>query len=152
MKVVMTTSFRYRAMRSRDGDRGFGMSEVVISMFMLALLAVVLLPLLISSAQLASKNATLASATLLLNEQMDAVRSLDSTCLAIDTFSNETLGLRTEDSGGTVLIAERTPLECPESFPGLVEFTVTVSVEGSPREMARASTNLFVTGQGQAAP
>jgi type II secretory pathway pseudopilin PulG len=127
------------------GERGFGMSEVVISMFMLALLALALLPLLISSAQLSSKNVTLTTATQLVNEQMDVVRGLAPTCSTITTFSGETVGLLTTDPRGTVLTVKRIINACPSTYPGLMEFTAQVRANGSAAVLAEATTRIFVT-------
>jgi type II secretory pathway pseudopilin PulG len=129
----------------QDGQRGFGMSEIVISMFMLALLALALLPLLISSAQLSSKNVTLSTATQLVNEQMDVVRGLASTCSTITTFSGETVGLHTTDPRGTVLVVKRITETCPSSYPGLMKFTAQVRADGSAEILAEATTRIFVT-------
>lgn len=142
----------HRANRPVGGDRGFGMSEVVVAMFMLALLAVAVLPLLIASAQLSTKNVTLATATQLMNEQMGAVRGLAATCSAISQFSNESLGLVATDPRGTVLRVVRSHKKCPDSYPGLVEFTALVSVDGSGQVLARATTSVFVTSAGPAKP
>jgi type II secretory pathway pseudopilin PulG len=129
------------------------MSEVVVSMFMLALLALALLPLLISSAQLSSKNVTLTTATQLVNEQMDVVRGLASTCSTITTFAGETVGLRTTDPRGTVLAVKRISETCPSSYPGLMQFTAQVRAEGSAEVLAGATTRIFVTSAtGPASP
>jgi type II secretory pathway pseudopilin PulG len=129
------------------------MSEIVISMFMLALLALALLPLLISSAQLSSKNVTLTTATQLVNEQMDVVRGLAPTCSTITTFSGESVGLNTTDPRGTVLAVKRITATCPSSYPGLMKFTAQVRADGSAQVLAEASTRIFVTSAtGPAAP
>jgi type II secretory pathway pseudopilin PulG len=142
-----------RALPPMVGDRGFGMSEIVISMFMLALLALALLPLLISSAQLSSKNVTLTTATQLVNEQMDVVRGLAPTCSTLTTFSGETVGLHTTDPRGTVLAVERTTNSCPSTYPGLMTFTAQVRADGSAQVLAEATTRIFVTSAtGPAAP
>jgi Tfp pilus assembly protein PilV len=131
--------------RVEDNEGGFGMSEVVISMFMLALLALALLPLLISSAQLSSKNVTMTTATQLVNEQMDVIRGLAPTCSTITTFSGETVGLRTTDPRGTVLTVKRVTEACPSSYPGLMKFTAQVRADGSTQVLAQATTRIFVT-------
>ena len=136
---------RIRATSPEANERGFGMSEIVVAMFMLALLALALLPLLITSAQLSSRNVTLTTATQLVNEQMDIVRGLAPTCSTITTFSNETVGLLTTDPRGTILAVDRTSLACPSSYPGLVQFTAQVRADGSAQVLAEATTRIFVT-------
>ena len=59
---------------SRD-DRGFGLIEIVVSMFLLGLLAAAFLPLLIQGLKQSAANATLATATQLANDQIELVRS-----------------------------------------------------------------------------
>jgi type II secretory pathway pseudopilin PulG len=142
-----------RVQPSTVGDRGFGMSEIVVSMFMLALLALALLPLLISSVQLSSKNVTLTTATQLVNEQMDVVRGLAPTCSTITRFAGETVGLRTTDPRGTVLAVKRTTEVCPTAYPGLMTFTAQVRADGSAQVLAEATTRIFISSAtGLAAP
>lgn len=64
---------RLRATSSED--RGFSIIEIVVSMFILGLLAAAFLPLLIQGLKLSAANATLATATQLANDQIELARS-----------------------------------------------------------------------------
>jgi type II secretory pathway pseudopilin PulG len=134
------------------GSAGFGMIEIVVAMFLLAVLAIALLPLLISSAQLSSKNVTLATATQLVNEQMDVVRKLGKNCAVITTHANETVGLLDTDPRGTVLAMTRLAGACPSTFPGTIDFTAQVSVEGTVDVLAEATTSIYVTSANPVSP
>ena len=58
-----------------DRENGFGVIEIVISMFLLALLAAAFLPLLIQGLKQSAANATFVTATQLANDQIELVRS-----------------------------------------------------------------------------
>ena len=67
-------------LRSRSGlasgeQSGFGIIEIVISMFLLGLLATAFLPLLVQGLKQSAANATLATATQLANDQIELARS-----------------------------------------------------------------------------
>jgi len=124
---------------------GFGMIEIVIAMFLLGILAMALLPLLISSAQVSSKNVTLATATQLVNEQMDVTRQLGRNCAVITTHARETVGLLNTDPRGTVLATTRIAGACPATFPGTIDYTAQVRVQGSTEILAQATTRIYVT-------
>jgi type II secretory pathway pseudopilin PulG len=121
------------------------MIEIVVAMFLLAVLAMALLPLLVSSAQLSSKNVTLATATQLVNEQMDIARKLGKNCSVISTHAYETVGLLDTDPRGTVLVMTRLVGACPSAFPGTIDYTAQVSVQGSSEVLAKATTKIYVT-------
>ena len=129
-------------------DDGFGIIEVVIAMFLLALIAVAFMPLLQTSMKLASKNVTAATASQLVNEQMDVARGLPQTCAAIQEFSEETIGLLIADPRGTVLEIHRTgPSTCPTSYPTSVTFTTEVTVEGSTDILSEATTRIYLASE-----
>ena len=121
-------------------------------MFLLGVLAIALLPLLISSAQLSSKNVTLATATQLVNEQMDVARQLGKNCAVITTHANETIGLLNTDPRGTVLAMTRLVGACPASFPGTIDYTAQVHIQGSAVILAQATTRIYVTSATLVAP
>jgi type II secretory pathway pseudopilin PulG len=77
---------RFRPYRSIAGELGFGVIEIVVSMFLLALLAVAMLPLLIQSMRVASTNATIAVATQVVAQQLEQLTASGSSCSAVKTF------------------------------------------------------------------
>lgn len=70
----------------RFGDGGFGIIEIIVSMFLLALLAVAMLPLLIQSMKVASRNSSIASATQVVGLQLEQLRVSGSSCSAVKLF------------------------------------------------------------------
>ena len=67
-------------------DLGFGVIEIIVSMFLLALLAVAMLPLLIDSMRVASTNASIAAATQVVAQQLERLRDSGSSCSAVKTL------------------------------------------------------------------
>jgi type II secretory pathway pseudopilin PulG len=67
-------------------QHGLGIIEIVISMFLLALLAVATLPLLMQSMRVASKNSSIASATQVVGQQLEQLRASGSSCSAVKAF------------------------------------------------------------------
>lgn len=134
-------------------QRGFGIIEIVVAMFLLGIVAVMILPSVITSLQLSSANVRVTTASQLVNEQLDLARGIAPTCDAIQTFSAETLGMLQTDPRGTVLRVHReAATTCPTTYPDAMTFTAWVSVDGSTDRLAQASTRIFVTSQSGATP
>ncbi|MGV3714222.1 hypothetical protein [Pseudolysinimonas sp.] len=68
-----------RARTFRDDEAGAGLVEIVVAMLMLAALAIAFLPLLVQGIRTSATTATLATATQLVNQRMQAASSV-STC------------------------------------------------------------------------
>lgn len=64
-------------------DDGLGLVEIMVALFLLAILAISFLPVLIQGLQLSVRNATLATASQVLNEELDRLAALDGTCTAL---------------------------------------------------------------------
>lgn len=75
-----------RANRCTGQDDGFGIIEIIVSMFLLALLAVAMLPLLMKSMTVASRNSTIASANQIVGQQLEQLRASGSSCSAVKLF------------------------------------------------------------------
>jgi Tfp pilus assembly protein PilV len=124
-------------------DDGFGMIEVVISMFLLSLLSVSFIPLLVNSIRNTGKNATIATATQIVNQEIEgarAVRSPTSTtpsCLDVTNFLNVTLA-------SVTLLPKWDPATCPTGYPGVVRARISVTRSGSSNIMAQAVTLIYV--------
>lgn len=71
-------------------ERGFGVVEIVISMFLLLIIATAFLPVMIQGHKLSVLNATVATATQLANQQVERVRGAGSApnCTAVLTALN----------------------------------------------------------------
>jgi type II secretory pathway pseudopilin PulG len=132
---------------SPSRESGFGIIEVVIAMFLLGIIAIAFLPLLQTSLKLASKNVTSATATQIVNEQMDLARSIPRSCVALQEHATETIGLFVSDPRGTVLQIRRTaPAVCPaeSEYPTSVAFTTTVTLQGSLKPISEATTLIYL--------
>lgn len=130
-------------------EEGFGVVEVVISMFLLSLLSVSFIPLLVNSIKSTGKNTTIATATQIVNQEIEgarAVRSPTSTmpsCLDVTNFLNVTIATVT-DPRGVTLLPKWDPTACPTSFPGVVRARVSVTRSGSSTVVAQAVTLIYV--------
>ncbi len=129
--------------RTRDTDEGFGIVEVVVAMFLLALIAIAILPTIIAALRLSSSNITLTTSTQLINQQLDEARELAPTCAALTAYANETIGRLVEDPRGTVLRINRS-VTCPTTYPATVRLTAWVTIDGDTARIAESSTLIFV--------
>lgn len=128
--------------RLRSDDRGLGLIEVVVAMFLLALLALSLAPLLIQGMQASVRNATLAAATQLVTEGISLARAGGPICADVQA----TAGVRTlTDARGVDLEATTTVGACPASGTGTVSVTVTTVRLDTAETVAEAATLVFVT-------
>lgn len=128
------------------GEQAFGLIEIVISMFLLALLAMAFLPLLITSLKTIVRSSTIATATQLVSQQMERARTIGNTCTALTAFAAETLAAET-DARGTKYQPSRTVGACPaiaSSYPITVRVTISVSVVGASIPAPTASTLVFL--------
>ncbi|WP_160141068.1 type IV pilus modification PilV family protein [Cryobacterium shii] len=130
---------------SNLSESGFGLIEIVISMLLLGLLSVAFLPLLVTSMKTTVRNSTIATATQLVNKQMELARAAGSTCAALNIYEDESpLGTVTDARG--VTYAPGRSVDCPAStYPGTVAVSVSVSVVGSSIPPISASTRILVT-------
>ncbi|MFO7689989.1 MAG: prepilin-type N-terminal cleavage/methylation domain-containing protein [Cryobacterium sp.] len=140
-----------------DGrQQGFGMIEIVVSMFLLALLAIAFLPLLVQSLQVSVQNARLATATQLASSQIDAVRSAGGTCTGI--AASAVLPPVVDERGGT-LVSARTlewfdsngdaVTRCPDTFPATVRVSAVVASAAEPAvNLATVVTIVYVKSAG----
>lgn len=130
-------------------ETGFGIIEVVVSMFLLSVMAMSYIPLLLNSVKDTATNTTIATATQIVNEQIEgvrAVRSLQSTtpsCADVTRFLNVTPA-PVVDPRGVTLISRWSIASCPQTYPGVVRAEVSVSKLNSITPIASAITLVFV--------
>ena len=133
----------------RSLEDGFGVIEVVISLFLLSILSVSFIPLLVNSIKSTGANTTIATAAQIVNQQIEgarAVRSPTSTtpsCLDITNFLSVTLASVT-DPRGVTLLPKWDPTSCPTIYPGVVRARISVTRTGSSITLAQAATLIFV--------
>ena len=134
-------SFRRRHLTNSDGDRGFGLIEIVVAMFLLAIVSLSVLPLLVQDLKLSAANATLANATQLANQQIEMVRS-QSLCSAIVPAS-----FMVTTQGVTLKVSRTISASCPAlGYPITVPVSVSVMRTDTNATIASASTLVFATG------
>lgn len=126
-------------------DDGFSLVEIVVSMLLLALLALSFLPLVIRSLTTSSSSTTLATATRLVSEQMEIVRATTGSCTA---FTNAGLGTELAreftDPRGIDLEVHTVMEACPGDG-GVFRYTVTViDAASSSPALAEATTLVAV--------
>ncbi len=127
---------------TRTADSGIGIVEVVIAMFLLALLATVSLPVFVSALQLSNGNSTVTTATQLVEDQLAQARSQTATCGALTALAATAVPI-VKDGAGKSLSTVRS-VTCPSAYPGTARFTATVSASGS--AVASATTLIYVSG------
>lgn len=130
-------------------ESGFGMIEVMVSLFLLSILSISFIPVLINSIKNTGSNTTIATATQIVNQEIEgarAVRSPTSTvpsCYDITQFLQVTLAPVT-DPRGVVLLPKWDATSCPSSYPGVVRARVSVSRSGQTSPVAQAVTLIYV--------
>lgn len=115
-------------------DDGFSVVELIIAMFLLAVLALAVLPLLIGATRTSVVNKSLVAATTFANSQLAPIRAsfpndaINTTCAALQEYQAS----GTQDPAGTGLKADVVVGPCAAPMPALVTVTVTVYKESSP--------------------
>jgi len=121
-----------------NAEAGFTLVEIIVSMFLLALLALSFLPLVVQSLRTSSSTTTLATATRLVSEELETVRATGAGCPADNggavmppTFTDPrgvVLELRTDRTG---------------TCPGLVTYDVWVTKQAAPTVRVAAARTLI---------
>lgn len=130
-------------------EDGFGVIEVVVSLFLLSILSVSFIPLLVNSIKSTGKNTTIATATQIVNQEIEGARAVRSpiatapSCLDVTTFLSVTIA-STTDPRGVTLIPKWDATSCPTTYPGVVRARVSVTRTGSTTPMAQAVTLIYV--------
>lgn len=128
---------------------GVGIIEIVVAMFLLALLVLSFAPVLVSTISLSGKNTTIATATQIVNKQIEAARALSAlavtppSCSVINSFISSAPA-PIVDPRGVVLQATWDPIVCPTAPPWYVKVRVSVNPPGATAPMASASTIILV--------
>lgn len=109
-------------------------------MFLLTLLSIAFLPVLISAMQATVRNSTVATASQLLSEQLDAATLVPRSCAAFNQFASQAIP-QVIDERGTRYQASRAVTGCtPASYPAPVTIVVRVTVIGEPDIRVQATT------------
>jgi type II secretory pathway pseudopilin PulG len=132
--------------RSAVGDSGFGMIEIVVSMFLLALIALAFIPVLIQGVRISAVNTSIATATQLVSQNMEQAGSRGTSCADLRSFAAEVVS-PTVDKRGVSFKTVRDPITCTGTsadYPKTVPFRVTVTETGSSKVLASAATLILV--------
>ncbi|TFD15304.1 hypothetical protein E3T26_07340 [Cryobacterium sp. TMT1-21] len=130
-----------------EGERGFGVIEIVVSMLLLSLLAIAFLPLLIKSLQVSVANATTATASQLVSKHMEQARAAGDTCSAITAFVGSTLPEVTDSRGMRYQSTRTIVVPCPATladYPGTVGIRVSVAIVGSSVSPVTATSLIYL--------
>ncbi len=114
-----------------EDEQGLGLIEIVVSMFLVALLAIAFLPLLIQSLRSTTTNTSVATANQLVSQQLEALRSVSTNCASVTSFTTTDPAPVTDDRGVVLTIDRQLIGICPITYPGTVKVRVAVSVGGT---------------------
>lgn len=121
-------------------DDGFGLVEVIVSMVILAVIAIAFLPVLIQGMKQSVANATLATATQLVNEKLQLAQASGPTCTNVTLVAGEEDFV---DDHGVTIHVTTTVGTCPVAV-GTIEVAVTATRAGTSDVLAVAKTLVFV--------
>ncbi len=127
---------------SRNG--GFGIIEIVVSMFLISLLAIAFLPMLVTALRVSASNTTLASATQIVASEMANIRAQGTACTSLQNYAASSLTVFDRES--RELRPEFDLVECPTSYPAMLPVRVFVTDNSSGNVLAEATTKIFVNG------
>ncbi|TFC87999.1 prepilin-type N-terminal cleavage/methylation domain-containing protein [Cryobacterium sinapicolor] len=129
-------------------DPGLGLVEILVSMMILAILAVAVLPVLVQGLRTSGSNATLATASQFAGQELDLVRRYNSDCSTVSTFDDVPTRVAA-DARGVSLEIRRSVGACPAAtaYPGVVRVSVEITRAGIPSPiLAKATTFVLLEG------
>lgn len=145
MATATSTLTAHRAVaRLVDGERGLSLVEIIIAMFLLAILSVAFLPLLISSLQLSIRNATISTATQLLSEQLDELVATPPTCADLQAYGGVSPATVTDRRGVEYRPLRDVPACSTLTYPAVVTVVLTVTVDNSDVNDVDARTSFLI--------
>ena len=122
-----------------ESDQGLGLIEIVVSMFMLAILAIALLPLLVNGLKASTSNTTQATATQLVAERMQLAQYAGTACADVRNLAGVAV---VTDSRGVQLQVTTTTGNCDGS-PTIAMSAAVVRLDTNV-VLANASTLVYV--------
>ncbi len=127
---------------NRRSDAGFGLVEIVVSMLVLALLAIALIPLLVQSLQLSARNAAIAAGVQYVNDVLQAAHRESPDCDAVKDLEGD----EAFESRGVPILVMTTVGTCPATAADPLTVKVeAIAVRTDTGDLlAHASTLAFV--------
>lgn len=123
----------------KANDSGLGLVEIVVAMFLFAIMAVAFLPAIIRGYEATRTNTTLSTATQLLSGQLESLRTTSGPSCASLLIFNAT---PVTDDRGVALRPTRT-VTCPLAYPGTARVVVGM-VNDANSPIATATTLVVV--------
>lgn len=136
---------RHDAARSADSDAGIGLIEIVISMFLISLLAIAFIPVIISAIRASELNSTSATATRLVSQAIDNARSQGATDCAAAQLLNATTE-EVDAQGVTITVTTSVPTVANCVAGSAITVTVTAINNADESVLADARTLIYLTG------
>jgi type II secretory pathway pseudopilin PulG len=136
-------------------EEGIGLIEVIIAMFLLAILAVALLPAVAGMVNVSAKNSLLATANQGVNQMLERARSVGNTCAALNPLATAPQPLPrssiiTTDSGARIevdLAVVCNSAAASRTAPGIATVTAYAYQVATPHKLlASGQTSIVVTG------
>lgn len=119
-------------------DEGLGMIEIVVSMFMIALLAVAFLPVLITGIKATASNAVAATATQLANQAIESARTGSyANCTALNALAESSF--TSDGRGGQLQVIRVVTCVAGDGQPETITVVVR-EADGEQTVLARATT------------
>lgn len=143
--TATSTQTAHRAVaRLVDRERGLSLVEIIIAMFLLAILSVAFLPVLISSLQLSIRNATTSTATQVLSEQLDELVATPPTCADLQAYGAVTPATVTDRRGVEYRPARSVPACDTLTYPAIVTVVLSVAITNSDVNDVDARTSFLI--------
>lgn len=122
-----------------DSEHGFSLVEVVVTMFLVALMAVGILPLILGLTQTSVTNRTLLAATSLANAELAKLQAAfpidpsatSTSCAALRSLQSAAPAVDTSNNLQAQLTVGACPAAAPANYPASVPVTVTVTQDGT---------------------
>lgn len=125
-------------------DAGFTLLEVIIAMFLLAIVVTGLIPALVGSLKLSAQNTNIATASQLVGQQIDVARSGVATCAGLTNYKNAVLP-PVVDARGVSFQPIRNSVTCTAGTAGIAKVRVSVTLTGNSHVLASAVTYVYIT-------
>jgi competence protein ComGC len=132
---------RHRIADRLRSESGFGLIETVVAMFLLAILAVLFLPLLIQGLKQSSANTTMATATHLVGERLSLAEAASPVCADVSALGGVT---EFTDPRGVVIRVTTTVGACPGGAGTVAVSAVAVRLDTA-AQLASAATRVLVS-------
>ncbi len=128
-----------------DADAGIGLIEIVISMFLISLLAIAFIPVIVSALRASELNSTSATATRLVSQAIDDARSRGAAdCAAAQLLNTE---VEEVDAQGVTIRVTTTVPPVGTCVDGTVMTVTVIAVDDADDSpLADARTQIFLAG------